>query len=108
MFKLLNSENERKLAIELVADLLTQVPPADFESTSTTKLSVNKISRALERVNQRVLDHHIKTPMGIIRKSVLANNFKWGLRGAGYNDAFVDMATQGVLMELAKSGKKRT
>jgi hypothetical protein len=68
-------------------------------------LSVNKITRLLERTYALAADHRRKNRIGLLGQAVLANNFKWELKNAGYTEEFIDVATEGLVIELSKARK---
>ena len=91
------------LAHNLVAGLKKDLPPTLMEKQRKI-LSVNKITQILEKSYQMAREHQSNQRMGFIKKAVLANSFKWELRNLGYPENFIDMATEGLVIELSKSG----
>lgn len=70
------------------------------------KLSVNKTTRLLERLYDEAKGHFSEKKIGVVRRSVFANSFKWALTEKGYPSNFVNLATEGLVMELTKSAVK--
>ncbi len=103
LLQLLNFPDEKALANDLVAQLVKELPPKFLGDENNNKLSVNKITRSLERAYQEARNRQPVGRMGLLRRSIFANAFKWGLRESGYSNEFVDIATEGLVMELAKS-----
>lgn len=66
-------------------------------------MSVNKITRHLERVYAAAIDFKDEEHIGFVGRAVMANAFKWGLKEARYSDEFVDMATEGLVVALSKA-----
>jgi hypothetical protein len=105
LFQIFRYTEEKTLATNLVEKLVKELPPR-FLADGSDKLSVNKITRSLEKTYQDALGHQERGHrMGLVRRSVFANAFKWGLREKGYSTEFCDVATEGLLMELAKVPK---
>jgi hypothetical protein len=102
MFKFFSTAAEKRLAGELVERLAKDVPPAQM-TADMRKLSVNRITRMLERTYQAAAAHKREHGLGVVKRAVLANTFKWGLKERGYPDEFVEMATEGLVVELSKS-----
>lgn len=98
----LNFNAERMLAKQLAGELIKQLPPRQFSAEKRAVLSVNKVSKSLERIFAIAREENRIKKMGIIRRSVFANGFKWQMREAMYPEDFIDMATEGLLVELAK------
>lgn len=102
MFDIFNFSSERLLAKGLSVELAKQLPPKLFEQEKRGNLSVNQVSRALERVYAVAAGKNQQKKMGVLRRSILANGFKWHLKEVGYPDDFIDMAVEGLLVELIK------
>ncbi len=96
---------DKAFAEQMATKLAKELPPGLMEKSSKA-LSVNKVTRLLEHTYQAATAHQAKTGMGFIRRAVLANSFKWNLRSKGYTDDFVDMATEGLVVELSRTLRK--
>lgn len=92
---------EKQLAVQMVERLVRDLPPSLIE-LKTAKMSVNRVTRLLERTYQTAMDHQQDNRMGFVKRAVLANAFKWGLTERGYPQSFVDVAVEGLVMALAK------
>lgn len=77
------------------------LPPAQME-TKRHILSVNKVTRQLEQIYELAKTHQTQLGLGFFRRAYLANRLKWQLQDQGYPKDFVDMAIEGLLVELAK------
>lgn len=99
--KIFNYSAEKALAHDLAIDLQKNIPPALMEKQKKV-ISVNKITRLLENIYQIAKDHQRAQKMGFIKRAVLANSFKWELKNIGYPEDFIDMATEGLVMEIMK------
>lgn len=92
---------ERSLATTITERLKTALPPAQIMSKRHI-LSVNKVTRQLEQAFDLAKEHREKLGLGFLRRAYLANQLKWRLQEQGYPKDFVDMAIEGLLIELAK------
>jgi hypothetical protein len=101
----LRFSEDKAFADQLATQLAQELPPGLMERSSKA-LSVNKVTRLLERSYQAAAAYQTKRGMGFIRRAVLANSFKWNLRNKGYADDFVDMATEGLVVELSRTLRK--
>lgn len=90
---------ERKLANDLAERLLKDLPPSLMEKQRKL-LSVNKVTRLLEKAYETARTYHQTNQPGFIRRAILANHFKWALRSQNYPDDFIDIATEGLVMAL--------
>lgn len=98
---------EKALARELVQRLAKEIP-AELVEKKRKLLSVNKVTRLLENSFQIATDYQMKHKIGFIRRAVLANTFKWELKGTGYPDDFVELATEGLVVAFAKAKQSPT
>ena len=69
---------------------------------SPGKISAARISRILEGIYERARQIHAEQKLGLIGKTRMAHAFKWRLRDEGYSNAFVDLATEGLVVYLNK------
>jgi hypothetical protein len=93
---------EKAFARELVERLVKDLPPA-LMTDRRNVLSVNKITKLLEKTYGSANAWQREHRIGFIKRAVLANAFKWELKNAGYPDDFTDMATEGLVVEITKA-----
>jgi len=93
---------ESAFAKELVAALVKHLPPKLMEAHRGT-ISVNKVTRQLEKTYKDAADYQREHRIGFIRRAVLANGFRWELKNNGYPDDFVNVATEGLVVELSRA-----
>jgi hypothetical protein len=91
-------------ARELVTRLTRELPPGLME-TRRKVLSVNKVTRQLEKTYQAAVDYQREQRIGFIRRAFLANGFRWELKNSGYPDDFIDVAVEGLVVELSRARK---
>lgn len=96
------SSKDAAFVNELVAALTKDLPPKLMDSRRGV-LSVNKVTRQLEKTFQAAAAYHAEHRLGFIRRASFANSFRWELKGCGYPDDFVDMATEGLVVEVSKA-----
>jgi hypothetical protein len=100
----LSFKAEKTFARGLVEQLTKELPPTLMEKKRKV-LSVNKVTRLLERTYQTVGEYQSKHQTGFVKRALIANTFKWELKNAGYPDDFVDMATEGLVVEISNVKK---
>lgn len=93
---------EKEFADQLVERLTKELPPR-LMAEHNKVLSVNKITRLLERSGQLASVYQTEHGLGFIKRAVLANHFKWTLKNSGYPDDFVDVATESIVVALSKA-----
>lgn len=99
LFNFFNFSAEKVLAHDLAIGLQKDLPPMLMEKQRKV-LSVNKVTRLLEKTYQVAQDYQKDKKIGFIKRAILANSFKWELKSLGYPDDFIDMATEGLVMIL--------
>jgi hypothetical protein len=104
MFGWISAAREKAFAVELAEGLVKELPPALMD-TRRGVLSVNKVTRLLERTYRSAALYQEKHRIGGFKRAILANSFKWELKNRSYPDDFVDVATEGLVVELSRVAK---
>ncbi len=89
-----------------IVEQLGRELPAGLMETRRKVLSVNKVTRQLEKVYEAAADYQAKNRLGFIRRAALANAFRWELKNSGYPDDFIEVATEGLVVELSRKRAK--
>ena len=105
IFRLFAFSEDKEFARELVKQLLKELP-VDLMEKRSKVISVNKITRLLEHTYLRVGQYQQEKQRGFVRQAVLAYTFRWELKSHGYSPDFVNLATEGLVVELARIRKK--
>jgi len=100
MFKRFISPQAAAHGESLAQELINRYPLELDKSPG--KISAARISRILEGIYDRAKKIHAEEKLGLIGKTRMAHAFKWRLRDAGYSNAFVDLATEGLIVYLHK------
>lgn len=101
VFDAFNFQKEKIFAAELAQSLARDVSP-ELMQKRRKSLSVNKITRLLEKTYSAVSKYQQENRMGFLRRTVFANAFQWELKNHSYPDDFATMATEGLLVALMK------
>ena len=104
IFRWLQAPDEKRVAADMARVLVQELPPALMDERRHV-LSVNRVTRVLERTLMVATQHQRKCRLGLLGRARLANHFKWCLKTEGYAEDFVDMATEALVMELAKAAR---
>ncbi|TFZ01975.1 hypothetical protein [Ramlibacter humi] len=102
MFQLFGGRKHREFVQELVRQLVLDLPP-DRVLSDRRSMTVNRITRMLEKTYARAAGYERQHRLGMIRRAVFANDFKWELASAGYPGEFIDMVTEGLVVELTRA-----
>jgi hypothetical protein len=98
---------DNAFAKALVAALVKDLPPQAMEAQRGS-MSVNKITRQLEKTYKAAIDYQREQRIGFIRRAFLANGFRWELKSSGYPDDFISVATEGLVVELSRARNEGT
>lgn len=101
----LTGAREKAFAQELVVALQKEISPSVMAERRTA-LSVNRVSKLLERTYRAAAAYQQEHRIGFIRRAILANSFKWELRNRSYPEDFIDVATEGMVVELSKAARR--
>ena len=104
MFKF---HHDKAQACELASTIAAQVS-AKLLREKSNALSVNKITRVLEKAFLQAGNYQAAQRMGFVRRSLFANAFQWALREQAYPQAFVVMATEGLLVAISTKPAPKT
>lgn len=99
--RLFNHDAEKELAKELSAQINKNLSPRLMNERRQV-LSANKISRLLEQSFEIAKAYQSEHKLGVIKRAVLANSFRWELKSCGYPEDFINVATEGLVVELGK------
>lgn len=102
LFNFFTRSEEKAFVAKQVEQLLKDLPPT-LIAEARGKVTVNKITRSLERVYASANTFRDERRLGFMGRAVVANAFKWGLKEASYPEEFVDMATEGLIVALSKA-----
>lgn len=102
LFNFVTRSEEKDFVAKQVEQLCKDLPPK-LIAEARGKVTVNKITRSLERVYASANAFRDERRLGFVGRAVVANAFKWGLKEASYPDEFVDMATEGLIVALSKA-----
>ncbi len=99
----LDGKARSKLIQAVVEQLVRDVSPEKINGLhGGVRLSVNKITRHLERAYSTIRADSKDRAHGFLSRALLSNAFKWALLEKGYSKDFADMATEGLIVSLSK------
>ena len=95
-----NFKNDTAQACDLAHAIAAQVS-VKLLRENRQALSVNKITRVLEKAFLQASSYQAPQRMGFVRRSLFANAFQWALKEKDYPQDFVVMATEGLLVAIS-------
>lgn len=97
----LTSSEVDQFAKGLAQEIAKKYPPA-LDQAKEKKVSHNRISRILEEAYAKAIAFHREKRLGVYRKAKLGNTFRWELTELGYSKEFVELATEGLVVYVAR------
>jgi hypothetical protein len=82
-----------------MSEHISKTLPVKVMANNRGQLSANRIARTLEQCYAMALEHKI----GYLGRVMLANDLRWTLQETGYPKDFVDVAVEGLIVELSKA-----
>ena len=76
--------------------------PPSLDSAKERKISVNHITKVLEGTYQKAVEFNAANKLGVYKKARLGNSFKWELKELGYSESFIELATEGLIINVAR------
>lgn len=101
------SHQDKAKACELANSIAAQVSVRLLRDNRQA-LSVNKITRVLEKTFLQASAYQAAQRMGFLRRSLFANAFQWALKEQAYPQDFVVMATEGLLVAISAKPANKT
>lgn len=99
-------------AKSLADDITKRYPPA-LEQQHGKRPSATRLTRIIEDACAKAIDFQSQHRLGWLGKALFANAFRWALREKGYQQDFVELATEALVVLISRkeapavdSGKK--
>lgn len=104
LFSLFFHREVDAFAKDLAETLAKRYPPA-LDVSSEKRVSENRLTKVLEDVLNRAVEFQQKHQLDLFGKARLGNEFRWQLRGLGYSKAFIDIATEGLMVYITRGSE---
>ncbi len=85
----------------LALDLAKRYPPA-LDQGGERKLSQKRLTTILEETFDKAVGFKNEHKLGVYKKARLGNTFRWQLQELGYSEKFVETATEGLVVYVAR------
>jgi len=103
--KIFSIEPLKKQAVQLADGIAKDIPPK-IEAKAAGNLSVNRVTTVLERAYSKAIAFQQQQPMGLVKRSIFGNTFRWRLKELGYSEKFAEVATEGLIVKLSQRPHK--
>jgi hypothetical protein len=101
LFGSVSSKEVDAFAKELAEELAKRYPPANEQATGRSA-SQKRLSSILEEICNKALAFKNEHKLGVYKKARLGNTFRWELEERGYSKMFIETATEGLVVYLAR------
>lgn len=106
LFGMISSKEVDAFAKALAQDIAKRYPPS-LDAAKEKRISQSRISKVLEEAYGRAIRFRDEKRLGVYKKARLGNTFRWELKELGYSEHFVETATEGLVVYIArKSGSQ--
>jgi hypothetical protein len=101
LFGSVSSKDVDAFAKQLADELAKRYPPAK-EQAGQQAASEKRLSSILEDICNKALRFKNEHKLGVYKKARLGNTFRWELEERGYSKMFIETATEGLVVYLAR------
>ncbi|MSQ70767.1 MAG: hypothetical protein EXR27_05675 [Betaproteobacteria bacterium] len=101
VLNLFSPSKTNEFAKTLAQDIAKRYPPA-FANNPEQMVSAKRLTTILEDAFSRAHQFNQENRLGMFKKAKLGNTFKWELKEMGYDEKFVEMATEGLIVYLTR------
>lgn len=101
ILKLFGPSKTDEFAKSLAQDIAKRYPPA-IANNPEQMVSQKRLTTILEDAFNRARQFNAENKLGMFKKAKLGNTFKWELKEMGYDEKFVEMATEGLIVYITK------
>ena len=95
------------LAKSLAQEILKRFPPA-LANDPQRMVSPKRLTTVIEEVCEKAAHFREEKKLGMFKKAALGNTFQWELKEMGYNEKFVEVATEAMIVYITRKAKPDT
>jgi hypothetical protein len=101
-FKLFSPGKIDEFAKSLAQDIAKRYPPA-IANNPQQMVSQKRLTDILEETFTKAAAFQRENKLGWYRKAKLGNEFRWELKELGYDEKFVEVATEGLVVYVTRA-----
>ena len=101
IFGFFSTRKINEFARSLAHDVSKRYPPA-IANNPAQMVSQKRLTGILEEAFTRAAEFNRENRLGWFKKAKLGNEFRWELKEIGYDEKFVDAATEGLIVYLTR------
>ena len=96
-----------EFAKSLAQDVAKRYPPA-IANNPAQMVSQKRLSGILEEAFTRAAEFNRENKLGWFKKAKLGNEFRWELKELGYDQKFIEVATEGLIVYVTRGISPKT
>jgi hypothetical protein len=104
VFKLFSPSKIDEFAKSLAQDIAKRYPPA-IANNPQQMVSQKRLTDILEETFAKAATFQQENSLGWYKKAKLGNEFRWELKEMGYDEKFIEMATEGLIVYVTRASK---
>ena len=104
VFKLFSPSKIDTFAKSLAQDIAKRYPPA-IANNPQQMVSQKRLTDILEETFSKAATFQQENSLGWYKKAKLGNEFRWELKEMGYDEKFIEMATEGLIVYVTRASK---
>ena len=104
VFKLFSPSKIDAFAKSLALDIAKRYPPA-IANNPQQMVSQKRLTDILEETFAKAATIQHENSLGWYKKAKLGNEFRWELKEMGYDEKFIEMATEGLIVYVTRASK---
>lgn len=104
VFKLFSPSKIDEFAKSLAQDIAKRYPPA-IANNPQQMVSQKRLTDILEETFAKAATFQKENSLGWYKKAKLGNEFRWELKEMGYDEKFIEMATEGLIVYVTRASK---
>jgi hypothetical protein len=104
VFKLFSPSKIDAFAKSLALDIAKRYPPA-IANNPQQMVSQKRLTDILEETFAKAATFQQENSLGWYKKAKLANEFRWELKEMGYDEKFIEMASEGLIVYVTRASK---
>jgi hypothetical protein len=101
LFGSVSGKEVDRFAKQLAEAIAKQYPPA-LDKGGERKLSQKRLTSILEQTFDKAVQFKNEHKLGVYKKARLGNTFRWQLQELGYSEKFIETATEGLVVYVAR------
>jgi hypothetical protein len=102
LFGSVSGKQVDEFARALSDELCKLRPPEGKASPGNPGVSLKNLERKVGELFARAADFRKEHKLGIYKKARLANTFRWEMKERGYDDGFIEMITEKLVVAVSK------